>query len=118
MKACLPHSAPKARTLKQQLMSRKSVLEQLSAQVKQEAQTIDSERSNLQTAIVANPQGDYSFQIATFNQRVRSYKQLVSQLTAQTDAYNQMVDEHNSITLEEKSLVESLENKSVQQVAR
>lgn len=108
----------KAKTLSQELTTRKSALEQLSAQVKQEAQTIASERSTLQTAIVANPQGDYRFQISNFNDRVRNYNQLVSQLTAQTDTYNQMVTEHNSIALEEKSLVESLENKSMQQVTR
>ncbi|AFY93939.1 hypothetical protein [Chamaesiphon minutus] len=108
----------KAKILNQQLITRKSALEQLSAQVKQEAQTIESERSTLQTAIVANPQGDYGFRISTFNDRVRNYNQLVSQLTAQTDTYNQMVTEHNSIALEEKSLVESLENKSMQQVTR
>lgn len=108
----------KAKTLSQELTTRKSALEQLSAQVKQEVQTIESERSTLQTAIVANPQGDYSFQISAFNDRVRNYNQLVSQLQAQTDTYNQMVTEHNSIALEEKSLVESLENKSMQQVTR
>jgi hypothetical protein len=108
----------KAKTLNQQLITRKSSLEQLSAQVKQAAQTIESERSNLQTSIVANPQGDYSFRIANFNEGVRNYNQLVNQLKEQTDAYNQMVTEHNSIALEEKSLVESLENKSMQQVAR
>lgn len=108
----------KAKTLNQQLITRKSALEQLSAQVKQEAQTIESERSTLQTSIVANPQSDYSFRISNFNDRVRNYNQLVGQLKAQTDTYNQMVTEHNSIALEEKSLVESLENKSMQQVTR
>ena len=108
----------KEKTLSQQLLTRKSALEQLSAQVKQEAETVESERSNLQSSIVSNPNSDYSFRVSSFNDRVRNYNQLVSQLREQTDAYNQLVTEHNTLALEEKSLVESLENKSIQQVAR
>jgi hypothetical protein len=108
----------KAKTLSQQLATRKLTLEQLVAQVKQEAQAVESERSNLQTSIVANPNRDYNFRISSFNDRVRSYNHLVSQLKEQTATYNQLVNEHNSLALEEKSLVESLENKSAQQVSR
>ena len=108
----------KEKTLSQQLLTRKSTLEQLSAQVKQEAETVESERSNLQSSILSNPNSDYSFRVFSFNDRVRNYNQLVSQLREQTDAYNQLVTEHNTLALEEKSLVESLENKSTQQVAR
>jgi hypothetical protein len=106
----------KAKLLSQELVRRKSVRSQLVTQVKQEANSIESTRSDLKTAIVANPNRDYSFQVAAFNSKVRSYNQLVSQLKAQTDSYNQLVKQRNSITLEEKSLVESLENKSKQQV--
>ncbi len=108
----------KAKTLIQQLVTRKSALEQLVAQVKQEAATVASEKADLQGAIVSNPTNDYSFRVANFNDRVRNYNQLVSQLQAQTDAYNQLVTERNSLILEEKSLVESLENKSTAQVTR
>jgi hypothetical protein len=108
----------KARSLTQQLETRKSALAQLTAQVKQEAETVESERANLQTTIVANPQSDYSFRVSAFNSRVQNYNQLVAQLKEQSEAYNQMVVVHNSLALEEKSLVESLENKSAQQVAR
>jgi hypothetical protein len=108
----------KAKTLSKQLLTRQSALEQLSAQVKQEAGTVESERSNLQSSIASNPQGDYSFRVSTFNTRVQSYNQLVSQLKQQTDEYNRLVTEHNSLALEEKSLVESLENKSAQKVSR
>ncbi len=103
----------KAKLLSQELVRRKSVRTQLVARVKQEANSIESTRSNLKTAIVSNPHRDYSFQVAAFNSQVRSYNQLVSQLKAQTESYNQLVKQRNSITLEEKSLVESLENKSV-----
>ncbi|WP_373542721.1 hypothetical protein [Chamaesiphon sp.] len=108
----------KAKTLTQQLITQKSALEQLVAQVKQEAAAVESDRVSLQGAIVSNPPHDYSFRIANFNDRVRNYNQLVSQLRAQTDTYNQLVTEHNSLALEEKSLVESLENKSIEQVTR
>jgi hypothetical protein len=108
----------KARSITQQLETRKSALAQLTAQVKQEAETVESERATLQTTIVANPQSDYSFRVSAFNSRVQNYNQLVAQLKEQSEAYNQMVVAHNSLALEEKSLVESLENKSAQQVAR
>jgi uncharacterized protein YukE len=87
-------------------------LDRLAAQVKQAAQAVESERSDLKAAILSNPNSDYRTRVATFNQQVHSYNLLVSQLKAQTDTYNQMVSEHNSLALEEKSLVESLENKS------
>ena len=108
----------KEKTLNQQLTTRKVALEQLVAQVKQEAAAVEADRANLQGSIVSNPAADLSFRVANFNDRVRNYNQLVSQLREQTDTYNQLVTEHNSLALEEKSLVESLENKSTEQVAR
>jgi hypothetical protein len=102
----------KYKNLGQQLSSSRSVLEQLAAQVKQEAQGVESERGDLRAAIAANPHSDYTSRVASFNHRVRSYNLLVSQLKEQTDTYNQMVTEQNSLALEEKSLFESLENKS------
>jgi uncharacterized protein YukE len=102
----------KTKTLNQQLTSLRSELNRLGTQVKQQAQAVESERSDLKAAILANPNSDYRPRVATFNQQVQSYNLLVSQLKAQTDTYNQMVTEHNSLALEEKSLVESLENES------
>jgi hypothetical protein len=101
----------KAKNLNEQLGMRKSALEQLVAQVKQEAQGVDAERSSLQSSISSSPQSDYNFRVSNFNDRVNSYNRLVSRLKEETDTYNQMVTDHNSIALEEKSLVESLENK-------
>jgi hypothetical protein len=103
----------RSKTLNQQLTSRQVTLEQLATQVKQEAQGIESERSDLRASILANPGSDYRSHVSDFNQRVHTYNQLVSQLKEQTDTYNQLVTEHNSLALEEKSLVESLENKSI-----
>lgn len=101
----------KAKTLNEQLVTLKSELEQLVAQVKQESETVDSERANLQGSISTMPQSDYNFRVSNFNDRVNGYNQLVARLRAETETYNQMVSEHNSIAIEEKSLVESLENK-------
>jgi hypothetical protein len=108
----------KAKTLSQQLRSQNFALEQLADRVKQEGKMVEVDRSNLRTAIVANPQGDYSSLVLAFNERVRNYNRIVIQLKAQTASYNQLVTERNSITQEEKSLFESLENKSMRQVAR
>ena len=102
----------KAKNLNQQLATRKSSLEQLVSQVKQEAEGVDAERSSLQNSISSSPQSDYNFRVSNFNDRVNSYNRLVSRLKEETDTYNQKVTEHNSLALEEKSLVESLENKS------
>ncbi len=103
----------KAKVIDEQLVARKAALDQLAVQVKQEAESVDAERSNLQSSISSSPQSDYNFRVSTFNDRVHSYNQLVARLKEQTETYNQVINEHNSIALEEKSLVESLENKSV-----
>jgi hypothetical protein len=108
----------KAKIIDQQLVQRKAALEQLAAQVKQEAASVDAERSNLQSSIASSPQSDYNFRVSNFNDRVQGYNQLVARLKEQTETYNQIINEHNSITLEEKSLVESLENKSTEQSGR
>ena len=101
----------KAKTLNAQLGERKLALERLAEQVQQQATSIDSERTNLQGLSTSNSQSDYNSRVANFNDRVNSYNQIVARLREQTETYNQMVTEHNSIALEEKSLVESLENK-------
>jgi hypothetical protein len=103
----------KAKIIDEQLVARKAALDQLAVQVKQEAESVDAERSNLQSSISSSPQSDYNFRVSTFNDRVHGYNQLVARLKEQTETYNQVINEHNSIALEEKSLVESLENKSV-----
>jgi hypothetical protein len=108
----------KAKIIDQQLVQRKAALEQLAAQVKQEAASVDAERSNLQSLIASSPQSDYNFRVSNFNDRVQGYNQLVARLKEQTETYNQIIKEHNSIALEEKSLVESLENKSTEQSGR
>ncbi len=102
----------KAKNLTQELARRKLTMAQLGQQVDREAATIELERAQLKNAIAANPQVDNNILVVRFNQRVESYNQLVSELKQQTDTYNQIVTEHNSLALEEKSLVESLQNKS------
>ena len=101
----------KAKNLNAQLGERKLALERLAEQVQQQATSIDSERSNLQSSGTSNSQSDYNSRVSNFNDRVNGYNQIVARLREQTETYNQMVTEHNSIALEEKSLVESLENK-------
>jgi hypothetical protein len=102
----------KAKTLTQQLASRKLMMEQLGQQVDTEAANIQSERNSLQSSIATNPQADNNILVARFNDRVENYNRLVGELRQQNDNYNQMVNEHNTLALEEKSLVESLQNKS------
>ena len=102
----------KAKDLSQQLKTRKSTMEQLVDRVKNESESIELGHSTLQRSISVNPQVNYQSEISSLNDRVRSYNQLVTQLREQTDTYNQMVNEHNSLFLEEKSLVESLQNTS------
>ena len=101
----------RTKNLLQQLATRKLAMTQLSQQIESEAASIDSERSYIQTTIASNPQGDYNLRISSLNDRVRNYNDRVNELQQQTDTYNQLVNEHNSLTLEEKSLVDSMENK-------
>ena len=108
----------KAKTLSQQLQTQNQSLAQLADRVKQEGNMVESDRSSLQAAIAANPSSDYSSRVSAFNDRIQNYNQLVIQLKEQTASYNQLVAERNSINQEEKSLFESLENKSTQQVAK
>ena len=102
----------KEKALIQQLATQKLALDRLVAQVKQDAQEMESERSDLQATIAANLHSDYNARVSRFNQRVRSYNQLVSQQREQADRYNRMVVEGKSLALEGKSLFDSLENKS------
>jgi hypothetical protein len=101
----------KAKTLTQQLASRKLMMEQLGQQVDTEAANIQSERNSLQSSIAANSQAESNILVARFNDRVENYNRLVGELRQQNDNYNQMVNEHNALALEEKSLVDSLQNK-------
>jgi allophanate hydrolase subunit 1 len=108
----------KAKQLSKQLAAQNLELEQLAARIKQEKLELESAQTNLQSSIDANPHIDYGAQVSSFKERVSSYNQLVVQLRSQNDAYNQLVNERNSLTVEQQSLIESLENKSTQQVAR
>jgi hypothetical protein len=102
----------RAKEIDRQLKTRKSTMEQLVDRVKVESESIESDRLALQRSISVNPEVNYQSQISSLNDRVQNYNQLVTQLREQTDTYNQMVNEHNSLSLQEKSLVESLQNTS------
>jgi hypothetical protein len=108
----------KAKQTSQQLVTLKSTLERLEAQVKSEQASVTSERSTIQSEIAANPQVDYTSRIASFNAKVQTYKELVARFNEQTAIYNQKISEYKSLALEEKSLVESLQNKTSQQSTR
>jgi hypothetical protein len=101
----------KVKTLDLDLKQRQSALDRLSDRVKQEAQAIASERINLQNQISNSQPTDNRFLVDNFNSRVQNYNLLVSQLREQIQVYNRIVTEHNSLTLEQKSLLQSLENK-------
>ena len=108
----------RGKTLNQELVKSKSAMEQLRAQVKSEGEIVEEERSSIQGSMSNTSIAAYNFRIANYNDRVQNYRHLVERLQAQTDAYNQLVNEYNSLTLEEKSLIDSLQNKSPQQIAR
>jgi hypothetical protein len=108
----------KAKILSQQLATQNLALDRLSAQVKQADEAVESERSHLKSSILTDPHSDYSFRVSTFNNQVQDYNQLLSQLQSQNHAYNQLLTERNALTSEQKSLFESMENKSTPQVAR
>jgi hypothetical protein len=108
----------KAKQIARQLVTLKSTIDSLEAQVKSEEASISSDRSTIESQRAANPEGDYSSSIASFNNRVQSFQALVTRFNEQTNLYNQHLAAYKSLALEEKSLVESLQNKTSQQSTR
>jgi hypothetical protein len=108
----------KAKQIASQLVTLKSTLESLAAQLKSEEASISSERSAIENERVVNPEADYSSRIASFNNRVQSFQALVARFNEQTNIYNQNIAAYKSLAQEEKSLVESLQNKTSQQSTR
>jgi hypothetical protein len=108
----------KAKQLASQLAALKSAIENLETQVKSEEASISEDRSTIERERSANPDADYSARIASFNNRVQSFKELVARFNEQTNIYNQNLATYKSLALEEKSLVESLQNKTSEQSTR
>jgi hypothetical protein len=108
----------KTKYLSQQIVTQKPNLEEFARRVKLEGEGVEADRNTIQRQLATNPAGDYRAQVAIFNDRVRNFNQLLNQLKEREDAYNQLVNEYNSFTLEEKSLMDSLQNKSSPQLAR
>jgi hypothetical protein len=108
----------KAKQIASQLVTLKSTLESLDNQIKSEKVSISTDRSAIESERAANPDADYSSRIASFNNRVQSFQALVARFNEQTNIYNQNLAAYKSLALEEKSLVESLQNKTSQQSTR
>jgi hypothetical protein len=108
----------KAKQIASQLVTLKSTLENLDARVKSEEASISAERATIESERSANPEADYSSRIAIFNNRVQSFQALIARFNEQTNIYNQNLTAYKSLALEEKSLVESLQNKTSQQSTR
>lgn len=108
----------KAKQIASQLVTLKSTLENLDTQIKSEKANISSDRSSIESERSANPDADYSSRIAIFNNRVQSFQALVARFNEQTNIYNQNLAAYKSLAQEEKSLVESLQNKTLQQSTR
>jgi hypothetical protein len=108
----------RAKQIASQLATLKSTIESLEAQVKSEEASISTERSTIERDRSANPEADYRSRIASFNSRVQSFQALVARFNEQTNIYNQNLATYKSLALEEKSLVESLQNKTSPQSTR
>ena len=108
----------KAKQIASQLTALKSTLETLATQVKSEEASISMERSSIERERATNPEADYSLRIAGFNNRVQSFQALVTRFNEQTNIYNQNIAAYKSLAQEEKSLVESLQNKTSEQSTR
>jgi hypothetical protein len=108
----------KAKQIASQLVALKSTLASLDARVKSEEASISAERSTIERERAIDPEADYSARIASFNSRVQSFQALVARFNEQTTIYNQNLATLKSLALEEKSLVESLQNKTAEQSTR
>ncbi len=106
----------KSKRLSEQLAIQKPALAEFASRVKQEGENVERDRINLQSILETNLPADYRDLVANFNNRVENFNQLLAQLKERERIYNQMVNEYNSFALEEKSLIDSLQNKSSPQI--
>lgn len=78
---------------------------------------IDSDRSKLDAERSAGDASRYNTDVPGFNQQVNAYNAAADQLRADIQAYNNLVNQRNSIARELASLSKSLDTRSVPQAA-
>jgi hypothetical protein len=100
----------RAQALELQLKTLKASIGQSQDQLERDAQSVKTERQEIQNQQQVNPNLDYNSRISSFNFRLANLKQLDHFVESQIDRYNLLVREYNSLALQEKSLVESLEH--------
>jgi hypothetical protein len=101
-----------AEELDRQMTAMKPELNRLEASTKQQSSSIEQQRSELNRLQASHKTNEYNSRVASFNRQVDSYNQQVNRLKQQVAAYNKLVKTYNSVSMEEKSLNESLNNGS------
>jgi archaellum component FlaC len=101
-----------AEEIDRQMTAMKPELNRLEASTKQQSSSIEHQRSELARLQKSNNVSEYNSRVTGFNQQVDSYNQQVNRLKQQVAAYNKLVKTYNSVSMEEKSLNESLNNGS------
>jgi chromosome segregation ATPase len=96
--------------LDQQMTAMKPELNRLEASTKQQSSSIEQQRSELKRLQDSHKTSEYNSRVASFNRQVDSYNQQVNRLRQKVAAYNKLVKTYNSVSTEEKSLNESLNN--------
>jgi hypothetical protein len=96
--------------LDRQMTAMKPELNRLEASTKQQSRSIEQQRSELSRLQASQKTSEYNSRVASFNRQVDSYNQQVNRLRQQVAAYNKLVKTYNSVSMEEKSLNESLNN--------
>jgi hypothetical protein len=101
-----------AEELDRQMTAMKPELNRLETSTKQQSSSIEQQRSELNRLQASHRTSEYNSRVASFNRQVDSYNQQVNRLKQQVAAYNKLVKTYNSVSTEEKSLNESLNNGS------
>jgi uncharacterized protein YdcH (DUF465 family) len=96
--------------LDRQMTAMKPELNRLEASTKQQSSSIEQQRSELKRLQDSHKTSEYNSRVASFNRQVDSYNQQVNRLRQKVAAYNKLVKTYNSVSTEEKSLNESLNN--------
>lgn len=97
-----------AEKIDRQMTAMKPELNRLEESTKQQSRSIEQQRAELNRLQASRRTGEYNSRVAGFNQQVDNYNQQVNRLKQQVAAYNKLVKIYNAVSMEEKSLNESL----------
>jgi phage shock protein A len=97
-----------AEEVDRQMKAMKPELDRLETEVKTQSSSIEQQRGTLNRLQASNRTAEYNSRVSSFNRQVDNYNQQVNTLKQRVATYNKLVKTYNALSLEEKSLNESL----------